>query len=194
MEVIGLTSSPQNSGSYALILKETAGERRMSILIGQELAQAIALEIEAIRPPRPITHDLMKSIIESLGANVLDVTITELREGTFYAVIHIDGTPQEIDSRPSDAIALAIRCGAPIFVFESVLTAARIQNEDEDYYDDEDEEFEEDQEFVEEERPLTQREQLLSKLEDAVNKEDYEAAAQIRDEIDRLDRTQSKSS
>ena len=194
MEVIGLTSSPQNSGSYALILKETAGERRMSILIGQELAQAIALEIEAIRPPRPITHDLMKTIIESLGANVLDVTITELREGTFYAVIHIDGTPQEIDSRPSDAIALAIRCGAPIFVFESVLTAARIQNEDEDYYDDEDEEFEEDQEFVEEERPLTQREQLLSKLEDAVNKEDYEAAAQIRDEIDRIDRTQSKSS
>ena len=194
MEVIGLTSSPQNSGSYALILKETAGERRMSILIGQELAQAIALEIEAIRPPRPITHDLMKTIIESLGANVLDVTITELREGTFYAVIHIDGTPQEIDSRPSDAIALAIRCGAPIFVFESVLTAARIQNEDEDYFDDDEEEFEEDQEFVEEERPLTQREQLLSKLEDAVNKEDYDAAAQIRDEIDRIDRTQSKSS
>lgn len=193
MEVIGLTSSPQNSGSYALILQETGGERRMSILIGQDLAQAIALEMEAIQPPRPITHDLMKIVIETLGSTLVDVTITDLREGTFYAVISLKGTPTEIDARPSDAIALAIRFGAPIYVYENVLINAGIQVDDDEFYDENDDEYD-GEELVEEERPLTQHEQLQAKLEDAVKREDYEKAAQIRDELDLLEKTKRKPS
>lgn len=191
MEVVGLTSSPQSSGAYALILQETGGDRRLSILIGQETAQSIALELEAIRPPRPMTHDLMKTIIEVLGVNLVDVTITELKEGTFYAVINLDATPTEIDARPSDAIALAIRCGAPIYVFEAVLTEAGIQVDEEEFFDD-DEELEDEGEFTGEDRPLTQREQLQMQLDEAVDQEDYERAAKIRDEIDRLDQTKGK--
>ncbi len=194
MEVIGLTSSPQNSGSYALILQETGGERRMSILIGQDLAQAIALEMEAIQPPRPITHDLMKIIIEILGSTLVDVTITDLCEGTFFAVISLEGTPAEIDARPSDAIALAIRFGAPIYVYENVLVNASIQVDNEEFYENDDEYEQEGAGLVEEERPLTLHEQLQAKLKDAVKREDYEKAAQIRDELDRLGKTKRKPS
>jgi uncharacterized protein len=192
MEIIGLASSPQSSGSYALILQEAGGMRRLSILIGAELAQSIALELEAIKPPRPVTHDLMKSIIDSLGATLLEVTINDLREGTFYASLTFDATPQEVDARPSDAIALAIRCGAPIFVLESVMAEAGVLPQEEEEYDEEDEEYEDSSETTvseEPERPKTLREVLQGKLDDAVKKEDYERAAQIRDEIDRLERS-----
>jgi uncharacterized protein len=192
MEIIGLASSPQSSGSYALILQEAGGMRRLSILIGAELAQSIALELEAIKPPRPVTHDLMKSIIDSLGATLLEVTINDLREGTFYASLTFDATPQEVDARPSDAIALAIRCGAPIFVLESVMAEAGVLPQEEEEYDEDEEEYEDSSETPvaeEPERPKTLREVLQAKLDDAVKKEDYERAAQIRDEIDRLERS-----
>jgi bifunctional DNase/RNase len=192
MEIIGLASSPQSSGSYALILQEAGGMRRLSILIGAELAQSIALELEAIKPPRPVTHDLMKSIIDALGATLLEVTINDLREGTFYAVLTFDATPQEVDARPSDAIALAIRCGAPIFVLESVMAEAGVLPQEEEEYDEDEEEYEDASETPvsqEPERPKTLREVLQGKLDDAVKKEDYERAAQIRDEIDRLERS-----
>lgn len=192
MEIIGLASSPQSSGSYALILQETGGMRRLSILIGTDLAQSIALELEGIKPPRPITHDLLKNILDALGATLLEVTINDLKDGTFYAVLTLDATPSEIDARPSDAIALAIRCGAPIYVAESVISEAGVVPQDEEELEDEEEEaFDEPgetQEPVEQERPKTLREVLQSKLDDAVKREDYERAAQIRDEIERLER------
>ncbi|MBC8144978.1 MAG: bifunctional nuclease family protein [bacterium] len=192
MEIIGLASSPQSSGSYALILQETGGMRRLSILIGTDLAQSIALELEGIKPPRPITHDLLKNILDSLGANLLEVTINDLKDGTFYAVLTLDATPTEIDARPSDAIALAIRCGAPIFVAESVISEAGVVPQDEEELDDEDDEsFDEPAETTEpaeQERPKTLREVLQGKLDDAVKREDYERAAQIRDEIERLEK------
>jgi hypothetical protein len=192
MEIIGLASSPQSSGSYALILQETGGMRRLSILIGTDLAQSIALELEGIKPPRPITHDLLKNILDALGATLLEVTINDLKDGTFYAVLTLDATPAEIDARPSDAIALAIRCGAPIFVAESVISEAGVVPQDEEEMEDEDDEsFDEPaetQEAVEQERPKTLREVLQNKLDDAVKREDYERAAQIRDEIERLEK------
>lgn len=191
MEIIGLTSSPQTSGSYALILQETGGMRRLSILIGGDLAQAIALELESLKPPRPITHDLMKAMIDALGTRLLDVCITELRESTFYAVLNIEGASEPIDARPSDAIALAIRCGSSIYVTESVLAEAGVlPQDDDDFDDDDDENFEGEKEAEESkpERPKTLREILQGKLDVAVKQEDYERAAQIRDEIDRLDR------
>lgn len=194
MEIIGLTSSPQTSGSYALILQETGGMRRLSILIGGDLAQAIALKLESLKPPRPITHDLMKTMIDALGTQLLDVCITELRESTFYAVLNIEGASEPIDARPSDAIALAIRCGASIYVAEAVLAEAGVLPQDGDDFDDDDEDDEESLEGEKEveeakpERPKTLREILQGKLDVAVKQEDYERAAQIRDEIDRLDR------
>jgi bifunctional DNase/RNase len=195
MEIIGLASSPQSSGSYALILQEAGGMRRLSILIGADLAQSIALELEAIKPPRPVTHDLLKGVIDALGATLIEVTINDLREGTFYAILVFDASPQEVDARPSDAIALAIRCGAPIYVLESVLAEAGVVPQDEDEMEEEDEEeesYEDTSESAhanEPERPKTLREVLQAKLDDAVKKEDYERAAQIRDEIDRLERS-----
>jgi bifunctional DNase/RNase len=188
MEIMGLTSSPQSSGSYALILQETGGMRRLSILIGQELAQSIALEMEQIKPPRPVTHDLLKSIIEAMGANLLDVTITDLRDGTFYAALTLDRAETDVDARPSDAIALAIRCGAPIYVTEAVLQVAGVvAEEEEEAEEEEDEMLEQMETSTETERPKTQRELLQGKLDEAVKSEDYERAAQIRDEIERLD-------
>jgi bifunctional DNase/RNase len=190
MEIIGLASSPQSSGSYALILQETGGMRRLSILIGTDLAQSIALELEGIKPPRPITHDLLKTILDTLGAALLEVTINDLRDGTFYAVLTLDASPNEIDARPSDAIALAIRCGAPIFVAENVLAEAGVVPQEEEELDDDEEEAMEEttepEQPAEPERPKTLREVLQNKLDEAVKREDYERAAQIRDEIERL--------
>ncbi len=192
VEIIGLTSSPQSSGSYALILQETGGVRRLSILIGADLAQSIALELEAIKPPRPVTHDLLKNVIEALGSALQEVVINDLRDGTFYAALVLEGTGVEVDARPSDAIALAIRCGAPIYVAESVLAEAGVvpseEEEEEEIEDEEEGEFEESTPAqAEPERPKTLREVLQAKLDEAVRQEDYERAAQIRDEIDRLE-------
>lgn len=186
MEIIGLTASPQSSGSYALILQETGGMRRLSILIGAEVAQSIALELEQIKPPRPVTHDLLKNVIEALGANLLEVTISELRDSTFYATLTLDATPAEIDARPSDAIALAIRWGAPIYVSESVMREAGVMAQEEEAEEEEDDMLEQEMEPAEPERPKTLREVLQTKLDEAVKSEDYERAAQIRDEIERL--------
>ena len=139
-------------------------------------------------------YELMKAMIDALGVRLLDVCITELRESTFYAVLNIEGVGEPIDARPSDAIALAIRCGAGIYVAEGVLTEAGVlPNDDEDFDDDEEDEndrFEGEAEAEESkpERPKTLREVLQGKLDVAVKQEDYERAAQIRDEIDRLDR------
>ncbi|MBS1912636.1 MAG: bifunctional nuclease family protein [Bacteroidetes bacterium] len=192
MEIIGLTASPQSSGAYALILQESGGSRRLSILIGAEMAQSIALEMEQIKPPRPVTHDLLKMVIEALGATLVEVTISELRDATFYATLTLDATPAEVDARPSDAIALAIRFGAPIYVAEAVMREAGIMvQEDEENEEEEEEEMEQaDEEAAAQEdqppRPKTVRETLQEKLDEAVRNEDYERAAQIRDEIERL--------
>ena len=108
VEILGISTSPASNGAYALILRETAGARRIPIIIGGFEAQAIALEMEGIKPPRPLTHDLLKNIVESLSATITEVNIHDLKDGTFYASIILNGET-EIDSRPSDAIAVAIR-------------------------------------------------------------------------------------
>jgi len=123
VEIMGLSTSPSSGGAYALILKESSGQRRLPIIIGAFEAQSIALEMEGIKPPRPLTHDLMKNIIDTLGGELNDIFINELRDGTFYARLNFEG--QEIDSRPSDAIALAVRLKAPIFVAETVMEATK---------------------------------------------------------------------
>ena len=125
-EILGLSSSPSTGGAYAILLKEINGNRRLPIIIGAFEAQAIALEIEGIKPPRPLTHDLLKQITDNLGATILEVVIDDLRENTFYAkiIFEVSALTNEIDARPSDAIALAVRAQAPIFVAESVMEVA----------------------------------------------------------------------
>jgi uncharacterized protein len=177
VEVMGLSTSPASGGAYALLLRELNGRRRLPIIIGAFEAQAIAMEIEQIKPPRPMTHDLLKQVIDTLGYSVTEVLITELREGTFYARIALD-TPSndEIDSRPSDAVALAVRYNAPIFVSEDVLAEAGFTPEEE----------EGDEERTATGTPPSGEHRLIalqSRLQEAIQKEDYEDAARIRDEI-----------
>jgi len=182
VDILGLSTSPSSGGAYALILKEVNGNRRLPIIIGAFEAQSIALEMEGIKPPRPLTHDLMKNILESMGADLAEIMISELRDGTFYAKLSFDS--QEIDARPSDAIALAVRFGAPIFVAEKVMEEAAFLPENE----------EQDTGGPEpipglkgKENKLTKMEALRAQLKDAVEREDYERAAQLRDEIRRIE-------
>jgi uncharacterized protein len=183
VDILGLSSSQASGGAYALILKETSGPRRLPIIIGAFEAQSIALEMEGIKPPRPLTHDLLKNIIDSLGGELIDVFINELREGTFFARINLD--TQEIDARPSDAIAIAVRYGAPIFVAEKVMAEASFVSEG----GDDDKTVPPTAKPEQEEStapPLTKLEQLEKRLDDAIAKEDYEKAAQLRDELRKL--------
>ncbi len=181
VDIIGLTTSPASGGAYALLLKEIDGERQLPIIIGQFEAQSIALEMEGIKPPRPLTHDLIKNIIDALGLEVTDVVINDLREGTFYATITVDG--QQIDSRPSDAIALAVRCGIPIYVTEKVMQEAAFLPESE--------EEQEGESLRQIGRQVDDKESKLNflrkQLKEAVEREDYETAARIRDAIRKIE-------
>lgn len=181
VDIIGLTTSPASGGAYALLLKEIEGERQLPIIIGQFEAQSIALEMEGIKPPRPLTHDLIKNIIDTLGLEITDVVINDLREGTFYATITVDG--QQIDSRPSDAIALAVRCGIPIYVSEKVMQEASFLPDIEE--EPQGERFRPTSRQVDDKE--SKLEFLRKQLKEAVEKEDYETAARIRDAIRKIE-------
>jgi len=187
VEIMGLAASPASGGAYALILKEVSGTRRLPIIIGAFEAQAIALEMEGIKPPRPLTHDLIKNIIDALGVSLHNVFISELRDGTFFARLALNSVNTEIDSRPSDAIALAVRYGVPIFVSEVVMDEAAFVPEEE-----EGDERSDIEKIVggstkggERKTPpkMTRLEMLQKQLKEAIEREDYESAAKIRDEI-----------
>lgn len=182
VDIIGLSTSPSSGGAYALVLGEIEGNRRLPIIIGAFEAQAIALELEKIQPPRPMTHDLLRDLFESVGAEVIDVVIDELREGTFFAKVRYihEGEEDQLDARPSDAVALAVRVEAPIYVAPSVLEEAGIPSDEEGITETE-EEFEEEEETV----PVSPLERLEEQLSKAIQEEDYEKAAQLRDDIQR---------
>jgi bifunctional DNase/RNase len=126
MKIRGLMMDP-TANTPIVILKDVVSDRMLPIWVGASEANAIALEIEKTAPPRPMTHDLLRNIITQLGAIVDRVVVTDLIENTFYAVIEItlDGRKVLVDSRPSDAIALALRVDCPIFVNEEVITSSR---------------------------------------------------------------------
>jgi bifunctional DNase/RNase len=193
VDILGLSTNPASGGAYALILREVDGNRRLPIIIGQAEAQSIALEMEGIKPPRPLTHDLMKNIITAFGSELTDVVIDDLRDGTFYAKLSIDS--QLIDSRPSDAIALAVRYGAQIFVSSTVMEEAAFVPEEEDD-EQKGQKEQKDQpgavprpaQAPKEQPPkMTRLEQLHQQLKEAIEKEDYEKAAALRDDIRRLE-------
>ncbi|MGJ3234856.1 bifunctional nuclease domain-containing protein [Marivirga sp.] len=200
LEILGLSSSQSQSGSFALVLGETPGSRRLPIIIGMFEAQAIAIEIEKIVPNRPMTHDLFKSFAHSFNYSVKEIVISDLKEGVFFAKIVCDNGMEriEIDSRPSDAIAIGIRFDAPIYTYEKIMSEAGIVLSDEK----EDEDISELKKPVEKSSssgssstptsksdfdklknmPMDKLNELLEKM---IQNEDYEKAAKIRDEINR---------
>jgi uncharacterized protein len=191
LEILGLSSNHSQSGSFTLIMGEVDGVRRLPIVIGMFEAQAIAIEIEKIIPNRPMTHDLFKSFSDSFQFEIDKVVISDMKEGVFYAKIHSKSelASVEIDSRPSDAIAIAVRFGCSIFCSEKVLSEAGI-------------EFTEEEKREESKKPSksvaskgaapkenTLKDFSLDKLntllDKAIGDEDYEKAARIRDEINK---------
>lgn len=199
LEILGLSSSQSQSGSFALILGEKHGNRRLPIIIGMFEAQSIAIQIEKISPTRPLTHDLFKAFAEHVHVAIIEVVISDLKEGVFYSrIVCSDGaTTFEIDARPSDAIAIGLRFDVPIFTVESVLSEAGIilSDLDEGGEETDDEDDDEDDTDGETEAPKAPRptepsgqvpvEELSKMLSQALEKEDYEKAAKIRDELNK---------
>ncbi|MDG2330074.1 MAG: bifunctional nuclease family protein [Flavobacteriales bacterium] len=188
LDIVGLSYSQTQSGAYALVLCETEGQRRLPIIIGGFEAQAIAIELESMQPSRPLTHDLFKSFATEFEIEVTEVIIYNLVEGIFFAKIMClqNGREVKIDSRTSDAIALAVRFNCPIYTFEFILGTAGVVVEDQ-----ENEDLSENDVSMEE--LVTSKENiesislddLESQLKEAIANEDYENASRIRDEIDR---------
>jgi uncharacterized protein len=136
MELVSVEAPERPTRTPVVILRETSGQRRLlPIFIGVPEAQAIALSMQNIETPRPMTHDLLKNVLDELGAQVERIVVTELREGTFFAeiVVNSRGEVRSVSSRPSDAIALAVRIGSPIFAAEDVLDeAGRVEQDDDE--------------------------------------------------------------
>jgi uncharacterized protein len=199
LEILGLSSSQSQSGSFALVLGEAEGTRRLPIIIGMFEAQAIAIEIEKIIPNRPMTHDLFKSFANGFAFTVDEIVISDLKEGVFFAKIVCTnelGKVVEIDARPSDAIAIGLRFDATIYTYETILAEAGIVLTDE---------TEEEQEATTppQAQPVVKTstssgtskkeddfknlsvDKLNELLNEAIEKEDYEKAAKIRDELGR---------
>lgn len=191
LKILGLSSSQSQNGSFALVLGEQKGNRRLPIIIGMFEAQAIAIEIEKIVPNRPMTHDLFKSFANAFHFTVSEITISDLKEGVFFAkIVCTDGSETiEVDARPSDAIAIGLRFGVPIYTYEFIMSEAGIVLSEAE---------EEDASLVQEQEETVStssagKEQLKNlpfdalqdMLNDALEKEDYEQAAKIRDEMNK---------
>lgn len=192
LEILGLSSSQSQSGSFALVLGETVGNRRLPIIIGMFEAQAIAIEIEKIVPNRPMTHDLFKSFAHSFNYTVEEIVISDLKEGVFFAkiVCSDSGRTVEIDARPSDAIAIGLRFSVPIYTYESVLSEAGIvltdeEGEREGYPEPAEERSPSSNKPFKEQLKDLSSDRLQNMLDEALKNEDYEKAAHIRDEMNR---------
>lgn len=187
LKVLGISYSQTQSGAYALVLIEEAGERRIPIIIGGFEAQSIVIKLENLDPPRPLTHDLFKSFADEFKISVTEVFIYKLEEGVFFSKLVCSNGEREysIDSRTSDAVALALRFACPIYITEEILqkagitvastdTATRNVPDDEPLFEPE----------VTKYGSYTD-EELYKMIDEAVKTEDYERAASIRDEIEK---------
>lgn len=190
LDIIGLSYSQTQSGAYALVLGEKEGQRRLPIIIGGFEAQAIAIELEKMTPSRPLTHDLFKSFANSFEIKIKEVVVYNLVEGIFFAKLICQGNGKdiEIDTRTSDAIAIAVRFDCPIYTYEFILSTAGITLDEENMENeggDIDEDFEEELEAIVDESDLAQVgiERLTEMLDEAIANEEYEKASRIRDEI-----------
>lgn len=191
LEIVGLSYSQTQSGAYALVLGESAGSRRLPIIIGGFEAQAIAIELEKMTPTRPLTHDLFKTFSETFSIDITEILIYNLVEGIFYAkLVCTDGTKEvEIDARTSDAIAIAVRFNCPIYTYEFILKSAGIVLDDETLpsnsatADVQIPSLEETDTNPEAEYKSKSSEELKNLLQSALEDEQYEMASKIRDEL-----------
>jgi uncharacterized protein len=193
LEIVALSHSLAQTQNYAIVLGESDGVRRLPIVIGEFEAQAIAVAMEGMAPSRPMTHDLFKNTLAGFNIEVKEVVINNLVDGIFYAnlICLLNGKQTEIDSRTSDALALAVRFGCPIFTFEFILEQAGIILE---------EETEKEVQRAKSRRSDKQTkvktlqentiEELETLLQNALDSEDYENAAKIRDEINHRNSSQ----
>jgi len=196
LNVLGISYSQTQSGAYALVLTEEEGERRIPIIVGGFEAQSIAIQLEGLNPPRPLTHDLFVSFSKAFHIALIEVTIYKLEEGVFFSKLTCDDGKKEItiDARTSDAIALALRFKCPIYTTEDIMQRAGIVLDFEKesqkpafqsnpFQDD----FEEKTPGSPANETLKDLDisQLKEQLKEAVTKEDYEKASIIRDELKR---------
>ena len=188
VDVLRISYYPPNKG-YAVMLKEVEGERQVPIIVGSNEAQAIAMALEGVEMPRPMTHDLMLDIIHSLDVDIKHIIISNIRKGTFFAKITMSTLTSgdvTVDSRPSDAIAIGLRSMVPIFVEEVVFDSVGLieQSEPEN-----EESLQEVSQIIE---PLTSSEDMLDNLNEAlvraVEEEEYEVAARLRDRIKEIEK------
>ncbi len=184
LEIIALSHSVTQSQNYAVVLGETEGKRRLPIVIGGYEAQAIAVVLERMTPNRPLTHDLFKNTLSAFGVEIKEVIINNLVDGIFFSqlVCEKDGEILKIDSRTSDALALAVRFDCPIFTFEFIMDSAGVVLEEME---------EEAQKRAEKKNEPTKSfssystQELESLLKKVLEEENYEKAASIRDELNR---------
>jgi bifunctional DNase/RNase len=187
LKVMGISYSQTQSGAYALILIEENGDRRIPIIIGGFEAQAIVIKLENLDPPRPLTHDLFKKFADEFNISVIEVMIYKLEEGVFFSKLVCNNGEKEysIDSRTSDAVALALRFGCPIYITEEILNKAGITvnpsdseissvNEVESFFEPDKTKYD-----------TYSDEELYKMIDEAIKTEDYERAASVRDEIDK---------
>lgn len=184
VDVIKIAYFPPSKG-YAVILKEWGGDRQLPIIVGSTEAQAIALALENIEMPRPLTHDLLVNIMDNIDAEVTKISISEIRSGTFYANIEvrIENNRVRVDSRPSDAIAIGLRAGTPIFVNEDLLNIESIENKV----------IESEFTPINQDKPIRKvasAEEKISGMKKALNQaielENYEIAAVLRDKLNQV--------
>ena len=193
LEIIGLSYSQTQSGAYALVLGEEKGKRRLPIIIGAFEAQAIAIELENMTPTRPLTHDLFKSLAQSFDIEVEEVIIFNLLEGVFYAklICNNGDKKMEIDARTSDAIAVAVRFGCPIYTYEFILSTAGIAMEENAPIESIEEHVERPataatgSKLSESELSAASTDELKEMLKKAIDDEAYERAGKIRDELNK---------
>lgn len=187
LEISGLSYSQTQTGAYALVLSEAKGKRSLPIIIGSFEAQAIAIELEDMKPSRPLTHDVFKNFAAAFGIMLEEVVIYNLLEGVFYAKLICtgpNGEKTEIDARTSDAIALAVRFKCPVYTFEFILkNAGVIIDEDAEIRTQEEEDAVEVSEVNENALVSKTVDQLEEMLRDALDNEDYELATRLRDEL-----------
>jgi len=185
LKIAGLSYSQTRAGAYALILEEEDGNRRLPVIIGTSEAQSIAIQLEGLKPYRPLTHDLFVSMASSFHIEVFEVNIVKLEEGIFYSEIICkrEHAKIKIDSRTSDAIAIALRFKAPIYVSESIMLKAGM------LFDDESGKFVEtdksDEETIPKDYSEMTEDELNKLMEESVINEDYETASKIRDELNK---------
>lgn len=193
IDILRLVSGDPGTGHFILVMEEVTGTRRLPIVIGMPEAQAIALALDEIKPPRPLTHDLMHNICNHFEIALQEIVITDLKEGTFYGQLILvkDNKIHTIDCRPSDGIALAVRFKVPIYIYENIIQ--EIGSDTDQSMDDEQDTGSE----VRERKPSSvsasprqsladQLDELDKKLAEALHNEDYELAAKLRDRISRM--------